>query len=389
MLVRHQGRWIVAAEPSERLRDWECFGAVSMPVADRRVAAPMAGGWIGMFSYDAGGMLERLPEPLPDPGGPRRATLARYDAVFAVDDDGSWEIQSTGARAARRLADAVDTDLAWPEVPAPPPRARPVPSLPRARHVAAVERARELIRAGDCYQVNLAMRLVEPWDLGAAALAAALWDAAGPSEYRAFLTMPEGTLVSASPELLVRTDPAGPAATSSPIKGTAPPGGFATLAASAKDRAEHIMIVDLLRNDLGRVAAAGGVAVPRLLDRLTTPYAEHLVSDVVARLRPGTSPAEILAALLPGGSVTGCPKIRSMEVIRDLEPVSRGPAFGSAVAVGRDGSLDASVLIRTAWLTGDEVRYWCGGAVVWDSDPDREHDEAWVKATPFLRAIGA
>jgi anthranilate/para-aminobenzoate synthase component I len=178
-------------------------------------------------------------------------------------------------------------------------------------------------------------------------------------------------------------------ARSAPIKGTAPLGMTAELAASAKDRAEHVMIVDLVRNDLGRVARPGGVRVARLFDALPTPYVEHLVSEVVADLREDATPADLLRAVFPGGSVTGCPKVRAMEVIRDLEPVGRGPAYGSVVALGADGSLEASVAIRTAWATAGEARYWCGGAVVWDSDPEAERAEAWAKAAPFLAAIGA
>jgi anthranilate/para-aminobenzoate synthase component I len=130
------------------------------------------------------------------------------------------------------------------------------------------------------------------------------------------------------------------------------------------------------------------VRVPNLLAPLPTPYADHMVSRVRAELRPDVTPAEILRAVFPGGSVTGCPKVRAMEVIRALEPVARGPAFGSVVAVASDGSLEASVAIRTAWLAGEEVRYWCGGAVTWDSDPEEERLEAWAKAAPFLRALG-
>jgi len=193
-------------------------------------------------------------------------------------------------------------------------------------------------------------------------------------------------VVSASPERLVRV--ADGIAESEPIKGTAPPGEWERLAASAKDRAENVMIVDLVRNDLGRVARAGGVSVPRLFDYLSTPYVEHMVSEVRAKLRDDVTVAEVLRAVFPGGSVTGTPKVRAMEVIRELEPVSRGPAFGSIVTIGTDGAIEASVTIRTAWVAGGAASYWCGGAVVWDSDPESERREAWAKATPFLRAVG-
>jgi anthranilate/para-aminobenzoate synthase component I len=192
--------------------------------------------------------------------------------------------------------------------------------------------------------------------------------------------------VSASPERLVAVDDL--VAVSEPVKGTAAPGQAAALAASAKDRAEHVMIVDLVRNDLGRVARMGGVTVPELMVPLRTRYAEHLVSRVRGELPEGTSAAAVLRAVFPGGSVTGCPKVRAMEVIRELEPVGRGPAYGSLVVAARDGSMEASVLIRSAWLSGGEVRYWSGGAVTWDSDPAAEHAEAMAKARPHMEAVG-
>jgi para-aminobenzoate synthetase component 1 len=260
-------------------------------------------------------------------------------------------------------------------------------SLPAEGYRGAVRAARELIAAGDCYEVNLAQRLSAPWRDDPTAFADALWRAAGHASHRAFVGLPGGAVVSASPERLLRIE--GHRAVSEPIKGTARPGGAAELARSAKDRAEHVMIVDLVRNDLGRVAATGSVRVPRLMAPYRIGYADHLVSAVEAELAPGTSVADAVRAVFPGGSVTGAPKVRAMEVIRELEPVARGPAYGSVIALGRDGSLEASVAIRTAWLSGDEARYWCGGAVVWDSDPETERREAWAKAAPFLEAVGA
>jgi para-aminobenzoate synthetase component 1 len=244
-----------------------------------------------------------------------------------------------------------------------------------------------LIRAGDCYQVNLTQRLTSRWQGSPIDFAMRLWGAAGASSHRAYLGLPEGVVVSASPERLVRVSDG--VAESEPIKGTAPLGEWERLSQSMKDRAEHVMIVDLVRNDLGRVARPGGVSVPRIFGYLSTPYVEHMVSEVRAELKSGVTAADVLRAVFPGGSVTGTPKVRAMEVIRELEPVARGPAFGSIVAVGTDGAIEASITIRTAWLAGDVARYWCGGAVVWDSDPDAEYDEAWAKAAPFLHAVGA
>ncbi|HEX2504127.1 MAG TPA: anthranilate synthase component I family protein [Miltoncostaeaceae bacterium] len=385
-LVRHGGVTAVAADPAEVVVGRAAWEALARPPEPRPHGAAMAGGWIGLLAYDLGGTVERLPEPRPDPGGPPLAALARYDTVALIDDDGRCLVASAaGERELDELAATVAG--AAPLAPLPPPVARQaVTSLPGDAYRAAVEAARELIRAGDCYQINVAQRLTVPWDEPPLALARRLWSAAGPAARRAYLALPEGAVASASPELLVSLRDG--VARSEPIKGTAPLGMAGELAVSAKDRAEHVMIVDLVRNDLGRVARPGGVRVARLFDALPTPYVEHLVSEVVADLREDAGPRELLRAVFPGGSVTGCPKVRAMEVIRDLEPVARGPAYGSVVALGADGSLEASVAIRTAWVTGGEARYWCGGAVVWDSDPGAERAEAWAKAAPFLSAIG-
>jgi anthranilate/para-aminobenzoate synthase component I len=383
VLVRRGGRTVVAADPVETAIGSEAWGALDRPPEPGAGDLAMAGGWIGLLSYDLAGTIERLPSPRPDPGGPPLAALGRYDTVALIEDDGRCTLATTGPTS--RLH-----DLARAAGRAGPPRApvrggRVATSLPPRAYRDAVGAARELIAAGDCYQVNLAQRLTAAWPAPALALAGPLWAAAGPASGAAYLSLPGGAVVSASPERLVRVRD-GVAATE-PIKGTAPPGAAGALRASAKDRAEHVMIVDLARNDLGRVAVPGGVWVERLMAPLHTPYAEHLVSEVRAELAPGVTPAGVLRALFPGGSVTGAPKVRAMEVIRELEPVSRGPAFGSVVAVGADGSVDASIAIRTAWVGGGEARYWCGGAVTWDSDPEAERLEAWAKAAPFLAAV--
>lgn len=385
-LARHGDVTVVASDPVETVEGPAVWDALAAPIDRTPAAAPMAGGWIGLLGDGLAGTVERLPAPPPDPGGPPDAALARYEAVALVRDDGACTLATTGGRASlRHLEDALSrmAPLA-DETPRAP--VHPVASLTPAGYRAAVDRIRELIAAGDCYQVNLTQRLTAPWRGSAVGLAAGLWRAAGAAPYRAFLGLPRGSVVSASPERLLRVHHG--VASSEPIKGTAPRGQAADLEGRPKDRAEHVMIVDLVRNDLGRVARPGTVRVERLMDRLATAYVDHLVSEVVADLAPGTSPAAALRAVFPGGSVTGAPKVRAVEVIREVEPVARGAAYGSVVCVGRDGSLDASVTIRTAWLAGGEARYWCGGAVVWDSAAETERLEAWAKAAPFLRALG-
>ena len=389
VLVRHLGRTIVAACPDEVATGASVWDALRRPQAPIAATDPMAGGWMGLLADRLAGTVELLPGSPPDDAGPPAGVIARYPAVFVVDDDGNGMLvaERPGPEADALLDAAHSRTGALPRVA--PPCSDVRSSLPGAMYEAAVQHARDLIRAGDVYQVNLVQRLDAEWTAGPAALARALWAAAGPAAHRAYLDLPEGTVISASPERMVASD--GRTAWSEPIKGTAAPGDFLALAASVKDRAEHVMIVDLVRNDLGRIARPGGVSVPGLMGPLVTAYADHMVSRVSAVLRDDIGPAEVLRAVFPAGSVTGAPKVRALEVIREIEPVGRGPAFGSVVAVGTDGSLDASVTIRTAWVPRGVPRaqYWSGGAVVWDSHPVAEREEAWRKASPFLTAIGA
>ncbi len=396
VLVRYLGQTIVAACPDEVATGASVWDALRRPSRHTGVH-PMAGGWMGLLADRLAGTVELLPGSPPDEAGPPPGAIARYPAVFVITDDGTAtlhaETRGEQFEALRRAVDAPPTPGSVPGGGQSPGgvsrRDKSVlSSLPGDLYLAAVDRARDLIRAGDVYQVNLVQRLDAEWVHGPLALARAMWGAAGDAPHRAFVTLPEGTVISASPERMVASD--GHVAWSEPIKGTAAPGKHAELTRSVKDRAEHVMIVDLVRNDLGRVARPGGVSVPLLMGPLRTSYADHMVSHVRAELRDDVGPADVLRAVFPAGSVTGAPKVRALEVIREIEPVGRGPAFGSVVAVGTDGSLDASVTIRTAWLpTGvPHAQYWSGGAIVWDSDPTAERDEAWRKARPFLDALG-
>ena len=377
----------MAADPVEVVGSadvWDALAEIG-PGAGGGGPEALAGGLLGMLAYDLGGQIERLPAPRAYPGGPPDVALGRYETVAVEDAKGRWRVSTVGSPARKRELERL-LDGA-PAAPAPELVGGPVDSsLPHGSYADAVQRARELIRAGDCYQVNLAARLSARVEATAPELALALWSAAGGARHAAYLGLPEGALISASPERLVAVGDG--VAVSEPIKGTAPLGADPAALLSPKNRAEHVMIVDLMRNDLGRIARRGGVSVDALMERLPTAYVDHLVSTVRAELAPRASVGDVVRAVFPGGSVTGAPKVRAMEVIHELEPANRGPAFGSVVAIGTDGSLDASVSIRTAWLSGGRADYWAGGAIVWDSDPDAEYAEAMLKATPFLRALG-
>ena len=262
-------------------------------------------------------------------------------------------------------------------------------------------RIRGHIEHGDIYQANLTRRLETPFDGDP-------WDpyrllrTGDPSLFSAYLDLgpsPETgrprALLSASPEPFLSLDSAGMVA-SDPIKGTRGRGRdraedralACELLASAKDRAENVMIVDVLRNDLGRVCVPGTIRVPRLCRLERTAAVQHLVSTVTGRLAPGRDPFDLLAASVPGGSITGAPKIRAMQILETLEPVRRGPYTGALGWIGPDGAMQTSILIRTFVADGRRLTLHVGGGITWGSDPAEEVAEAHAKAGPVLRALG-
>jgi para-aminobenzoate synthetase component 1 len=270
---------------------------------------------------------------------------------------------------------------------------------PPDRHLAAVARALDYILAGDIYQVNLARRLgcafpVRPGEAPGYSLYELLEDTA-PAPHAIWLSDGEsGTaLVGNSPERFLSRTAAGQVETW-PIKGTRPRDlsdrshrQAADLLASAKDRAEHVMIVDLERSDLGRVCETGSVRVMDLCQVLTLPTVHHLVTKVRGQLRPKVGLAELLRATFPGGSVTGAPKIRAMEIIAEIEPARRGPYTGATGWLGVAGDLDLAVTIRTALIRDQRLTLWVGGGIVADSEPAAELTETWDKAQAFSRAL--
>ena len=254
-----------------------------------------------------------------------------------------------------------------------------------ADYASAVERVRDAIAAGDVYQVNLVQHLSAPFAGSASGLASALSSLA-PLHADAF----EGdgwAVVSASPELFLARS--GSRIWTKPIKGTRPPGRSDELAESEKDAAEHVMIVDLERNDLSRVCEAGSVRWPDLMSTERLAGVEHMVSTVDGTLREGAGLAEILEATFPGGSVTGAPKIAAVDLIAELEPVGRGASMGALGRVHGNGDFELVLTIRTFALAGGRIHLWVGGGVVWDSDPAMEVEESWTKARPLLEAIGS
>ena len=259
----------------------------------------------------------------------------------------------------------------------------------RSEYEDAVERVREAIARGDVYQVNLVQHLSAPVDADPDAAAAAVASALTPFE--PLISEPlcghGWAIASASPELLLARR--GRRVWTMPIKGTRPAGGAEELAESEKDAAEHVMIVDLERNDLSRVCEPGSVRWPELKATRALAGVEHMVSRVEGVLSERVGLAELLEATFPGGSVTGAPKIAAVDLIAELEPVGRGASMGALGRVYPNGDLDLALTIRTFAFGDGRAHFWVGGGVVWDSEPAAEIEESWTKARPLLEAIGA
>jgi para-aminobenzoate synthetase component I len=375
-------------------------------------ATPFVGGLIGYLAYDLGHALERLPTIAADDQGLPLLRLALHDWVIAWDRHtgaawlGGRSLDGDVGRLDRRLADvrarihgprsggavAVDDGQSA--------GLRFRSSLDRPEYEAGVDAVRSFIARGDIYQANLTRRLETPFSGDPWPLYRRL-RTGDPSLFSAYLDLgraPDGTpraILSASPEPFLSVDRAGRVKTN-PIKGTRRRGRTreedralaCELLASGKDRAENVMIVDVLRNDLGRVCRPGSVRVPRLCRLERTAAVQHLVSTVTGQLAPGRDAFDLLAATFPGGSITGAPKIRAMELLEELEPVRRGPYTGALGWIGPDGAMATSIIIRTFVADGSRLSLHVGGGITYQSDPDAEWDETVAKARGPLTAIG-
>lgn len=262
----------------------------------------------------------------------------------------------------------------------------------REGFVRAADRAKDYIRSGDIYQVNLAQRLQADWSGGGWEFFKSLKDVS-PAPFSAYLDCGDFSLCSSSPELFLRLS--GGHILTRPIKGTRPRDPDPTrdaqltyeLQTSPKEMAELVMITDLLRNDLGRVCAYGSVQVPELVRLERFPQVQHLISTVEGRLRPDVTHFAAFASCFPGGSITGAPKFRAMEIIDELEPVARGPYTGALGYLGFNRESQLSIVIRTAICAGDKVYFHVGAGIVADSSPAAEYEETLAKANGFLRAM--
>ena len=355
-----------------------------------RTALPFSGGWFLYLGYELAGEIE---SSLSLPRGTTPVAYAlRCHAALIADhaENQAWLVAEPGHEA---VLDALEADLRSMPRAAPPPVARAeLAEDPPERYLTAVLRAKEHIAAGDIYQANLA----RSWrgHLPRGARAAELYRnlrRANPGPFAGIAAVPGMTVLSTSPERLVQVR--GGHAQTRPIAGTRPRVGddaktIAELTANAKERAEHIMLIDLERNDLGRVCKAGTVQVDEFCVVESYAHVHHLVSNVSGELREGVTPAEVIRALFPGGTITGCPKVRCMQIIAALEAEARGAYTGSMGYLDRSGDLDLNILIRTATLVGDRLEVRAGAGIVADSDPERELEETRAKALGLLRGLG-
>lgn len=407
MTLVARGREVTVHEAGRtRVLEGDPFVTLQMLLNRCRVAAPagfpgLPGGAVGYFGYELGGQIERLPGTPADDLGLPDLVLGFYDVVLMID-------HTTGQRALLvgppdgREAEAMSKARRWAmalkqaaPLPAPPaPAAGPVTSsMTRAVYRRAVEQALAYIGAGDIYQVNLAQRF-------ACAYKGTGWDLyrrlrqLNPAPFAAFLEMGSWQVVSGSPERFITVD--GRKIETRPIKGTRPRGATpeadqalaAELLASEKDAAELVMIVDLQRNDIGRVCEYGSVVVPSLRHLEQTPNVWHTVATVQGRLRPDADMARVLRATFPGGSITGAPKVRAMEIIAELEPVRRHVYTGAIGYIGFDGRCDLNIAIRTAVVKDGAAYFHAGGGIVADSDPELEYEETVAKGRGLARALG-
>jgi anthranilate synthase component 1 len=366
---------------------------------------PFAGGAVGFFGFDCVRAVERLPEPNPDVLGLPDMALMLSDVIVAFDHlrhtvtilanaylDDETDVDTAHARAVEAIRQ-VRTRLAGPLPALETHPARPAPTfesnMTREAFEANVARIIEYIYAGDAYQVVPSQRWSAPTPVEPFSIYRGL-RAVNPSPYMYFLDFEDFQIVGASPEPLLTVS--GRYVSTRPIAGTRPRGEddaaiAAELLADEKERAEHVMLVDLGRNDLGRVCENGSVHVERLMEVETYSHVIHIVSQVAGTLKPEVKAIDALRSVLPAGTLSGAPKIRAMEIIDELEPVKRG-AYGGAVGwLSYAGELDTCICIRTVVIKEGMAHIQAGGGTVADAKPDYEYEESLAKAAGVVKAI--
>lgn len=407
------------ADPLAVLENWlQSYQSITIPELP-----PFQGGVAGYLGYDLGRCFERIPSTRHDEFALPLAVLALYDIVLAWDhtrnrgwliSQGFPESRSSELRLGR-AKDRAHQMLQWLESSYEPLPTK-TPSIHAMAHGlkapqyetrlgggwlgnfdsegyrSAVATAREYIYAGDIFQVNLSQRLLCPARCEASVLYERLRKI-NAAPFAGYFDFRQGQIISSSPERFIQVKDRW--IETRPIKGTRRRSGDLSLDRATaqelrnciKDRSENIMIVDLLRNDLSRVCDIDSLRVEQLCDIEEYPFVLHLVSSIKARLRDNATASDLFSSVFPGGSITGAPKVRAMEIIAELEPTARGPYCGSLGYISSDGSMDWNILIRTLTASNGWWQFQVGGGIVADSDPSQEEEETWTKAAGLVAAI--
>ena len=403
-------------DPFDLLRDILDHYREAIPHSIRqKIKLPFIGGAMGYFSYDLGRRIEKLPVKARDAENLPEMAIGIYDCVFIVDHDKKQSflsVPSDKKLAKQRIAhwqnlikqSTKKTGKNNKETNGFKVTGEIKSNLNFKQYSKAFDKIQTYIRAGDCYQVNLTQRFSAP-------ATGCLWNAyqtlkkINPAPFSAYFNTPFGEILSASPERFLSVqckndcDNNQPETrykvSTKPIKGTRPRSNdpkedqalIETLKNSEKDRAENVMIVDLLRNDLGRVCETGTVNVPKLFDIESYATVHHLVSTVEGTLDKNQDAISLLRASFPGGSITGAPKIRAMEIIEEIEPHRRGIYCGALGYIDFNGNMDTNIMIRSLIYNQGEVRYWVGGGIVYDSNVDEEYQETLDKGAALLKLL--
>jgi anthranilate synthase component 1 len=356
---------------------------------------PFAGGWFVYLGYELAGEIESSLR-LPEYGDAFPTAIATRIPAAVIRDSNTGETILVAEGGCESLIDILERDARSAigvEFGSTGPLTQPLREESDERFLRAVITAKDYIRAGDIYQANLS-RLWSA-DIAPDITHAVLYDRlrrANPAPFAGLATFGDRAIISSSPERLVEVRDGRIAAR--PIAGTRPRGKGQEDAALAselighpKERAEHIMLVDLVRNDLSRVAVPGTVHVDEMMTVESYSHVHHIVSNVAAALNADATPADVIRAVFPGGTITGCPKVRAMEIIAELEGVARGPYTGALGYIGHDGSMDLNILIRTMVRDGSKLTFRTGAGIVADSEPERELAETRAKALGLVRAL--
>ena len=397
-LLTHDDETVITEGESIRYSGDDPFTLVKRQLGERRInlsGLPFSGGALGYFSYDLGRRIEQLPALCRDDINMPDMAIGLYDWAVIVDHHKrrTWLIAADGARLGAHEWQDLQALFSADQPQQAGEHSVQSPMLnhtDKDHYSAAFKRIQRYIRDGDCYQVNLAQRF-------SIAVSGDSWSIyrqlrqSNPAPYACFFRLPEGCILSSSPERFISV--ANEQVETKPIKGTIRRSVYAyedkalaeQLLERDKDRAENLMIVDLLRNDIGKNCETGSVMVPRLFALESFATGHHLVSTVTGRLDRQRHALDLLRGAFPGGSITGVPKLRAMQIIEELETFRRTVYCGAIGYVGFDGNMDTNIAIRTLVHKDDKIYFWAGGGIVADSVVDREYTECYTKSEAIMR----